>query len=152
VAGGLEIALACDVTVAARDAPLGVPEVKRGLVAAGGALLRLPQRMPAGMAMRLALTGELIDGEAAAVAGLVDCLSEPGDALGDAMELADTIAANAPLAVLATKRVLKESRSWPQANLWERQREISEPVIASEDAREGAIAFRERRDPIWRRA
>jgi enoyl-CoA hydratase len=150
VAGGLEIVLACDLVVAARGARLGVPEVKRGLVAAGGALLRLPALLPPRVAMELALTGEPLLAERAAELGLVNRLTEPGEALGAAVDLARAIAANAPLAVAATKAILAASPSWPADEAWARQRAIAEPVIASEDAQEGARAFAEKRPPSWR--
>jgi enoyl-CoA hydratase len=149
VAGGFEIALACDLIVAARGARFGIPEVKRGLVAAGGALLRLPQRIPYHLAMELALTGELVDAERMAQAGLVNRLAEPGGAVESALELAAAIAANGPLALAASKRILVEAPSWPADALWERQAEISDPVRASQDAREGSLAFAEKRAPRW---
>jgi enoyl-CoA hydratase len=150
VAGGLEIALACDLIVAARGAKLGIPEVKRGLVAAAGALLRLPQRVPYGLAMELALTGDPIDAERAAQLGLVNRLAEPGEAVAGALELAERIVANGPLALAASKRVLVEAPSWPGEERWARQAEIVGPVRGSEDAREGARAFAEKRPPVWR--
>jgi enoyl-CoA hydratase len=150
VAGGLEVALACDLIVAAKGTRLGVPEVKRSLVAAGGGLLRLPRSLPRNVAMELALTGDPIDAERAHELGLVNRLTEPGQALETALELAATIAANAPLALAATKRILKESTDWPDAEFFERQASIIEPVFNSEDAREGATAFAERRAPEWK--
>jgi enoyl-CoA hydratase len=150
VAGGLEVALACDLIVAARGARLGIPEVKRSLVAAGGALLRMPRTMPRNVAMELALTGELIYAERAFELGLVNRLAEPGEALAVALELAETIAANAPLALAATKRVMVESANWSDAEFFSRQRPIIDPVFGSKDAREGAAAFAERRDPVWK--
>jgi enoyl-CoA hydratase/carnithine racemase len=150
VAGGLEVALACDLIVAAKGARLGIPEVKRSLVAAGGALLRLPRTMPRNVAMELALTGDPIDAERAHALGLVNRVTEPGQALQAAIELAETIAANGPLALAATKRIMVESADWPDAEYFDRQREIIEPVFNSEDAREGATAFAERRDPVWK--
>jgi enoyl-CoA hydratase len=150
VAGGLEVALACDLIVAGRGARLGIPEVKRGLVAAGGALLRLPRTMPRNAAMELALTGDPIDAGRAYELGLVNRLAEPGRALEMAMQLAETIAANGPLALAATKRIMVESADWPDGEFFARQGEISDPVFASEDAREGATAFSERRDPVWK--
>ncbi|HKG39550.1 MAG TPA: crotonase/enoyl-CoA hydratase family protein [Conexibacter sp.] len=149
VAGGFEIALACDLIVAARGARLGIPEVKRGLVAAGGALLRLPQRMPYHLAMELALTGEFIDAERAAALGLVNRVVDPGSAVSAAMELARSIAANGPLAVAASKRILVEGPEWPSRDRWSRQAEITDPVRASADAREGSVAFAEKRAPRW---
>jgi enoyl-CoA hydratase len=146
LAGGFEVALACDLIVAARDARFGIPEVKRGLVAAGGALIRLPRRMPYHLAMELALTGDPISAERAFAVGIVSRLTEPGGALAGAFALASAIAANGPLAVDATKRILVAD----EAGEWERQAEIVGPVFASEDAREGARAFAEKRAPVWR--
>ncbi|MBV9423957.1 MAG: crotonase/enoyl-CoA hydratase family protein [Solirubrobacterales bacterium] len=150
VAGGLEVALACDLIVAARGARLGIPEVKRSLVAAGGALLRLPRVLPRTIAMELALTGELIDAERAYELGFVNRLAEPGQAVQNALELAEVIAQNGPLALAATKRILFESADWPDSEFFPRQLEISGPVYASEDAREGASAFAEKRAPVWK--
>jgi enoyl-CoA hydratase len=150
VAGGLEIALACDLIVAARGARLGIPEVKRSLVAAGGALLRMPRTMPRNVAMELALTGEPIGAERGYELGLVNRLSEEGEALAEALSLAQTIAANGPLALAATKRVMVESADWSDDEFFERQTEIVTPVFSSEDAREGATAFAEKRQPAWK--
>jgi enoyl-CoA hydratase/carnithine racemase len=149
-AGGLEVALACDLIVAARGARLGIPEVKRSLVAAGGALLRLPRSLPFNLAMELALTGEPLLAERAAELGLVNRLAEPGGAVEAALGLASEIAANAPLALAASKRILQEQSDWSAADMWERQGAISDPVFVSEDAREGATAFAEKRPPVWR--
>src|SRR5947209_5197949 len=149
VAGGLEIALACDLLVASRGAKLGVPEVKRSLVAAGGALLRLPQRLPYGVAMELALTGDPIDAERAHDLGVINRLAEPGQAVDAALELAARIAPNGPLALDATKRILQSSRDWSEEEFWAKQGEISGPVFVSHDAQEGAKAFAEKRDPQW---
>jgi enoyl-CoA hydratase/carnithine racemase len=150
VAGGLEVALACDMIVAARGARLGIPEVKRSLVAAGGALLRLPKVLPRTIAMELALTGEPIPAERGHELGLVNRLADPGEALSVALELAALVAANGPLALAATKRVMRESADWPEREFFERQRSIIDPVFNSEDAREGANAFSEKREPVWR--
>jgi enoyl-CoA hydratase len=150
VAGGLEVALACDLIVAARGARLGVPEVKRSLIAAAGALLRLPRSLPRNIAMELALTGDPITAERAHELGLVNRLADPGGALDAALELAGAIEVNAPLALAATKRILTESVDWSESEFWERQRAIIEPVMGSEDAREGAVAFAEKRPPVWR--
>jgi enoyl-CoA hydratase len=150
VAGGLEVALACDLIVAARGARLGIPEVKRSLVASGGALLRLPRTLPRNLAVELALTGEPIDAERAHALGLVNRVSEPGEAVSEAISLAATIAANGPLALTATKRVLNEAVDWPDAEFFARQGEIVAPVMSSEDAREGSVAFAEKREPVWR--
>lgn len=150
LAGGFEVALGCDLIVAGRDAKFGIPEVKRGLVAAGGALLRLPRRIPANVAMEMALTGEPIGAERGAELGVVNRLAEPGAAVDAALELANSIAVNAPLALIASKRIVGESADWSQAEMWERQGEIAGPVMTSDDAREGSTAFAERRDPVWK--
>jgi enoyl-CoA hydratase len=119
-------------------------------VAAGGGLLRLPRMLPRNIAMEMALTGELILAERAQELGLVNRLAEPGGALDAAVELAETIAANGPLALAATKRILVESVDWPDADFFARQEAIAAPVRDSEDAREGATAFTEKRAPVWR--
>ena len=150
VAGGLEVALSCDLLVASREAKLGIPEVKRSLVAAGGALLRLPRRIPYHVAMEMALTGDPITAERGAELGLINRLADPGGAVDAALALAEEIAVNAPLALAATKRIVLESPDWSQDEQWQRQGEISGPVFVSEDAREGATAFAEKRDPVWK--
>jgi enoyl-CoA hydratase len=150
VAGGLEIALACDLIVAARGAKLGIPEAKRSLVAAAGGLLRLPRRMPYHLAMEMALTGDPISAERGFEVGLVNRLAEPGEAVAVARELAAAVAANGPLALEASKRILVEAPGWSEKELWQRQGEIVGPVLDSEDAREGATAFAEKRDPVWK--
>jgi enoyl-CoA hydratase len=147
LAGGLEIALACDLLVCAEDARLGIPEVRRGLVADGGALLRLPQRIPRNVAFEMALTG----GEVAAARlhelGLVNRLVSTGQALTAALALASDIAGNSPAAVQVTKQVLQEAPTWPADEQWDRQRVVVEPVWTSTDAAEGARAFAEKRPP-----
>lgn len=150
VAGGLEIALSCDLVVAARGAKMGIPEAKRSLVAAGGALLRLPRRMPYHVVMELALTGDPFPAERFHELGLVNRLVEPGGAVDEAMGLADALAKNGPLALAASKRILQEQFDWSSAEMWARQGEIAGPVMASEDAREGASAFKEKRQPVWK--
>ena len=150
LAGGFEVALACDLIVAARDARFGLPEVKRSLVAAAGGLIRLPRRIPYHLAMELILTGDPIGAERAAGIGIVNRLAEPGEALAAAHELALAIARNGPLALAASKRIVASAQDWTESEAWERQREIAEPVFASEDAREGATAFAEKREPVWR--
>jgi enoyl-CoA hydratase len=150
VAGGLEVALSCDLVVAARGAKLGIPEVKRSLVAAGGALLRLPRRIPYHVAMELALTGDPIPAERGYELGLVNRLADPGTAVDVALELAEAVAANAPLALAASKRIVVESAGWDPNEAWLKQGEIAGPVFVSEDAREGATAFAEKRDPVWK--
>jgi enoyl-CoA hydratase len=150
VAGGLEIALACDLIVAAEGAKLGIPEVKRSLVAAAGGLLRLPRMLPRNVANELALTGDPITAERGYELGLVNRVTEPGTALGGAFELAATIAENGPLALAGSKRILRESGDWPQSEAFQRQRSIWEPIFGSADAQEGATAFAEKRAPVWR--
>jgi enoyl-CoA hydratase len=149
LAGGLEIALSCDLLVAARGARLGVPEVKRSLVAAAGALGRLPQRLPYGVAMELVLTGDPITAERGAELGLVNRVCEAGEAVATALDLAGQISPNGPLALRASKAILRQQADWTEAEFWARQGEIAGPVMASEDAREGAVAFAEKRPPVW---
>jgi enoyl-CoA hydratase len=150
LAGGFELVLACDLVVAARGARFGVPEVKRSLVAAGGAALLLPQRVPRAVALELLLTGEPMDAERAAAVGLVNRVVDEGTALDAAVELAGVIAANGPLAVAATKQVVLSAPTWGPEEMWARQDEVVGPVFTSEDAREGSAAFAERRAPVWR--
>ena len=149
VAGGLEIALACDLIVAARGVKLGIPEVKRGLFAAGGGLFRLPNRIPYAVAMELALTGEPIGAEKAQEVGLVSRIAEPGQALEAALALAGEIAKNAPLAVAASKQVLRDSRGLTEEDAWALQAPLTGKVFGSEDAKEGPRAFAEKREPNW---
>jgi enoyl-CoA hydratase len=148
VAGGMEIALACDLIVA-KGAKMGIPEAKRSLVAAGGALLRLPRRMPYHVVMELALTGDTLPAERFHEFGVVNHLAEPGEAVQGALELAARLAANGPLALIASKRILQEQYDWSAEEMWQRQGAISGPVFASADAKEGANAFKEKRPPVW---
>ncbi|MEU6264607.1 crotonase/enoyl-CoA hydratase family protein [Saccharopolyspora shandongensis] len=149
VAGGCELVLACDMIVAAENARFGVPEVKRGLVAVGGALLRLPSRIPHQIAMELILTGDLIDGRRAHELGLVNRLTPAGGALQGAEELAASVAVNGPLAVRASKEIVLAAPSWPVDQAYDLQMEIAKPAFESEDAQEGARAFAEKRAPRW---
>jgi enoyl-CoA hydratase len=149
LAGGTELALATDLIVASTDAAFGIPEVKRGLVAGGGGLLRLPQRIPYQIAMELALTGDNLPAARAHQLGLVNVLTEPAKALDGALALAEKITANGPLAVAATKRIITESRGWQPEVMWREQVKILAPVFGSNDAKEGAIAFAEKRPPRW---
>ena len=148
LAGGLELMIACDLVVAARAARFGIPEVKRGLLAASGGLLDLPEQIPPRIALELALTGDPIGTDRAYELGLVNRIAE-GDALNAAKVLAATIAANGPLAVQASKRIMREARNWPRSERRSRQAALVEPVHASDDAREGARAFAEKRPPNW---
>ena len=150
LAGGCEVALACDLIVAAEDARFGIPEVKRSLVAGAGGLLRLPRRIPPAIAMEMALTGDPMSAADAHRYGLVNALTPPGGALAGALALAARITGNGPLALAATKQILTQAPDWTMAQAWDRQREIMAPVFASEDAREGARAFAEKRPPVWR--
>lgn len=149
LAGGTELALATDLIVASTDAAFGIPEVKRGLVAGGGGLLRLPERIPPAIAMELALTGESFTAERAHALGMVNVLAEPGGALDAAIALAERITVNGPLAVAATKRIIVESRGWTPATRFAEQNTILMPVFSSNDAKEGAIAFAEKRPAQW---
>jgi enoyl-CoA hydratase len=152
LAGGLEIALACDLIVAGRGARLGIPEVTVGLFAAAGALLRLPRRVGLGGAALLALTGQPVEAEEAHRMGLVDRLAEPGEALSTALELAEVIARNAPLAVAASKRIVVEGFTQPDEEFWSWQGQFYGEIFASKDALEGARAFAEKRAPNWQGA
>jgi len=149
VAGGTELVLATDLIVAAKSARFGLPEVKRGLIAGGGGLLRLPHRIPYQKAMELILTGDLFSGEQAFAMGLVNVLAEDGEALEQAVALAERITRNAPLAIATSKEVVVKSADWTAAEMWRRQREFLEPVLTSNDALEGSRAFAERREPQW---
>lgn len=149
LAGGCELALACDLIVAADDASFGLPEVRRGLIAGSGGLLRLPRRIPSQIAVEHALTGDPLTAVEAHRWGLVNRLTEPGAALDGARELAGRIARNGPLAVRTTKQVLTESPNWPADEIWSRQEQALQRVADSADAREGATAFAERREPRW---
>lgn len=149
LAGGCEIALACDLIVAAKNAQFGIPEVKRGLIAGSGGLMRLPQRIPPQIALEYALTGKPMSASDAAHWGLVNRLTEPGGALAEARALALEISQNGPLAVRMTKHIMSQSPNWAVDQKWPKQNEILEQVIASDDAREGALAFSEKRAPRW---
>ena len=150
LAGGFEVALACDLIVASREAVFGLPEVKRSLLAAGGGLIRLPRRIPYNAAMELALTGNPFGAEQGATWGLINRLAEPGAALDVAIELAMDIAANGPLAVAAAKEVLGLLADGTEDEAWNRQPPINARIAQSEDAKEGALAFVEKREPVWR--
>ena len=149
LAGGLELALSCDLLVAARGAKLGIPEVGVGLFAAGAGLFRLPGRVGYGTAMEMAITGDPITAEQAADYGLVSRLTEPGDALGEALALAERIARNAPLAVAASKQLIRATQGATEEELWKMQRPHMATVWKSDDAKEGPRAFAEKRPPEW---
>lgn len=149
IAGGFEVVLACDLIVATESTVFGLPEVKRGLIAAAGGLIRLPQRIPYHVAMEWALLGEYVSARTAHELHLVNRVVPDGEALTEALALARKIAANGPLAVRGTKQTIVESSGWPADEAFDRGRLISEPVRASDDAREGASAFKEKREPRW---
>ncbi|GAB92257.1 crotonase/enoyl-CoA hydratase family protein [Gordonia rhizosphera] len=148
--GGCELALAADMIVAGRTARFGLPEVKRGLVAGGGGLLRLPQRIPRQFAMEMVLTGMHLTADRAHELGLVNRVTDDGEALAGAMALAQEISENGPLAIAASKRVIVESQDWSTEVMFDEQAKLVHPVFTSADAREGALAFAERRTPQWR--
>jgi enoyl-CoA hydratase len=150
LAGGFELALACDLIVASEAARFGLPEVRRGLAAAAGGLIRLPRRIPYHLAMEIALTGEHYPAERLHAAGLISQLVPAGEALAGAIALARKVALGAPLALAASKRVVAEAGDWPSDEAFARQGEIVGPVFTSADAREGALAFAEKRPPAWR--
>jgi enoyl-CoA hydratase len=149
LAGGFELLLACDLVVAGASARFGVPEVTRSLVAGAGAALLLAQRVPRALALELLLTGDPIGAARAAEIGLVNRVADDGKALDEAVGLATRIAANAPLAVMATKQIAHHGGDWPAAERWDEQARLMRPVFTSADAREGATAFAEKRAPVW---
>lgn len=150
LAGGFEIALSCDLIVASETAKFGLPEVRRGLAAAAGGLLRLPRRVPYYLAMEIVLTGEHFPADRLHRAGLVSRLVGAGQALAGARELAAQVALGAPLALAASKRVIVESADWHTSEAFARQGEVLGSVFTSKDATEGATAFAEKRAPVWR--
>ncbi|MCW4355557.1 crotonase/enoyl-CoA hydratase family protein [Hoyosella sp. YIM 151337] len=150
LAGGFELALACDLIVAARDAVFGLPEPRRGLVAAAGGVLRLARQLPRPMALEIALTGNPVPASRLYELGLINFLSEPGEALSRASELAAAIAANAPLSVAVSKQIVDATPDWPVADAFDRQSELASPVTFTDDAAEGIRAFEEKRAPQWR--
>ena len=150
LAGGFEIVLACDLVVASQEARFGLPEVRRGLVAGAGGLLRLAGRIPYHLAMEIVLTGEYFPAARLAEAGLVNRLAPPGEALARARDLAALVAQGAPLALAASKRVVVESADWDSHEAFARQGDIISPIFGSADAMEGAVAFAEKRAPVWR--
>ncbi len=149
LAGGFEVAISCDLIVANRNAKFGIPEAKRGLAAAAGGLMKLPRQISPRLAMELALTGDFVSAERAYEMGLINRLTD-GVALEAALELAAAITANGPLAVARSKAVIVKSREWSEAEMWSKQAETLGSLFASEDAREGAAAFAEKRKPNWK--
>ncbi|KOX17827.1 enoyl-CoA hydratase [Nocardiopsis sp. NRRL B-16309] len=150
LAGGFEAVLACDLVVAAEDAKFGIPEVKRGLVAGAGGLLRLHHRIPRNIAMEFALTGDFVGAPRLAELGLVNEVTASGGALEGARALAARITPNGPLALRVSKEIIASSDDWSTEEMWDRQNELAGPVFVSQDAMEGATAFAEKRAPVWR--
>ena len=150
LAGGFELAISCDLVVAADNAQFGIPEVKRGLAAAAGGLMKLPRQIPSRLAMELALTGEFISSQRAYDIGLINEVVEAGTALEAAKTLAAKISANGPLAVAVSKQVVLESGDWSSDEMWKKQGALVMPVFVSKDAIEGATAFAEKRPPNWK--
>ena len=149
LAGGFELLLACDLIVAAETAKFGISEVKRGLVAGAGGLIRLPRQVPYRQAMELALLGDFVDATRAKEMGMVNRVVPTGTALKVAKEIAAKIAENGPLAVVVSKQIIRESGDWSAEEMWSKQSEIMMPVFSSSDAKEGATAFAEKRKPVW---
>lgn len=148
LAGGMELALSCDLIVANSGAKFGIPEAKRGLAAAAGGLIKLPRQIPPRIAMELALTGDFIDAQRAYELGFINRIVD-GPAIAGAKELAARIAENGPLALIASKAIVRDSHTWSDAEMWEKQAAYIAPVFTSQDAREGAAAFAEKRKPNW---
>jgi crotonobetainyl-CoA hydratase len=151
--GGTELVLACDLAVAAETATFGLPEVRRGLIAAAGGLVRLPEQLPRKVAMKMILTGAPIDAATALRWGLVNDVVPADRLLETALGLAHQIAANAPLAVQASKRVAQGIRDGvvpAEADAFEANNREMITLMGTEDAIEGPMAFAEKRDPVWK--
>ena len=149
LAGGFEIMISCDMVVAAEHALFGIPEAKRGLIAGGGGLIRLPKRVALVVANEMALTGELISAARAFELGLINRVVPGAEVLDGALALAEAVAANAPLAVRASKRVMREARELSEVESWRVNDEAFGAIGRSADALEGAVAFAEKRSPVW---
>lgn len=148
--GGFEIALSCDLIVAAEDAKFGLTEVRRGLVPNAGGLVRLPRQLPTKIASELVLTGDIYPASLLAQYGLINRIAPSGEALRVALEYARKIAANGPLAISVSRQVLRECEDWKSTEMFDRQRDLTARVFTSSDAKEGATAFAEKRAPVWR--
>ncbi|MFI5612788.1 crotonase/enoyl-CoA hydratase family protein [Amycolatopsis sp. NPDC051903] len=147
--GGFELALGCDLVVAAENAKFGLPEVKRGPIAAGGGVIRLPKRIPHHLAMELLLTGEPITGTRAGELGLANRVVAAGEATAVALRLAEAVTQNAPLALAAVKKIVRAADGAPEPDAFAAQREELKTLMSSADVREGLTAFAERRAPEW---
>ena len=150
LAGGFEIVLSCDLVVAAQTARFGIPEVKRGLMAAAGGLIRLPKRVPLAIALELAMTGDPIDAARALALGLVNRVVARDQVLNEACSLAERIGENSPIAVRLSRRLVREAAELPETDGWRRTNELMLEVFGSGDAVEGATAFAEKRKPVWK--
>jgi enoyl-CoA hydratase len=150
LAGGCEIVAACDLVVASTHASFGIPEVKRSLVAAAGGLFRLARKLPPNVAMAMALTGEPISAEQAYVHGLVNELVEPGAVLDAALALAGRITANAPIAVRLSRDVVLRAALAADDEAWRISSDAYRQVVATDDFKEGPLAFVEKRPPVWK--
>ena len=149
LAGGCEIMLSCDLAVAAEHAVFGITEAKRGLIAGAGGLFRLPRRLPLAVALEMALTGDPIDASRAFQLGLVNRVVPADRLLDETLTLAAAVAANAPLSLAWSKRVMKEAALLSEAEAWKRNAEAVSAVFTSADAMEGPVAFAEKRPPVW---
>ena len=150
LAGGFEIVLSCDLVVAADTARFGIPEVKRGLMAAAGGLIRLPKRVPLAMALELAMTGDPIDAQRAFALGLVNRVVPVARVLDEAIALANLIGENSPIAVRNSRQLVREAAEMSEADGFRRTFELMMPVFESGDSIEGATAFAEKRKPVWK--
>lgn len=147
--GGFELALACDLVIASETSRFALPEVRRGLVARGGGMFRLPRTLPRAIAMELLLTGAMLEPDQALHHGLLNRVTAEGDALNVALAIAGDIAANAPLAVATSTKVARAAYDRPESALFSWQQQLTDAVFASADAAEGSRAFTERRAPVW---
>lgn len=149
LAGGFEIVLSCDLVVAADGAVFGLPEVKRGLFASAGGLVRLPKRVPLTLATEVAITGDPIDAQRAHALGLVNRVVPREQVLDEALSLAARIAENAPIAVRNSLRMVREAGDLSEGDAWRLNGELAAEVGSTKDAIEGATAFAEKRTPNW---
>ena len=150
LAGGFEIVLSCDLVVAAREARFGIPEAARGLIAAAGGLIRLPKRVPLAIALELAMTADPISAERAFELGLVNRVVDRDEVLDEAVELADRIGQNSPIAVRMSRRLVRESAEVSEAEGWNLTNKYALEIFSSGDPVEGATAFAEKRAPVWK--